>query len=237
MKSKKIRSSYIIIAAILSIILSLVYVTRYMVHETDISKAAQNVQHRNATKDTNEPTAIPLEISMTVERFIKSIKNKDYSIFEEIVSPAGLVVIRNFLTGNGTRGKDIRHNYYTTEIPRNLQFPVKGETPVDLNQLFSDTMESNDKNIPGKLLGGIQFGFEDNENSYPEPPTPRVREICGKIRSSEHENDPSPRIFILGDKEFALTESMIIEGLPVGSWAIFEKVGKGYLLRAIIDFR
>ncbi|MCL4515734.1 MAG: hypothetical protein M1379_09160 [Firmicutes bacterium] len=237
MKTTKVKSGYIILTAILLIMLPLLYVTRFMANETDISRPLQNGQTKNATEDTGEPNVIPLEVSMTVERFIKSIKDNDYSTFEELVSPAGLTIIRNFLTGYGARGKNIRHNYSKAEIPQNLQFPVEGEIPVDLKQLFNGTMESDAKNIPGKLLRDIQFGFKNNENSYPEPPTPTIREVCGKIRSSERENDSGPRIFILGEKEFALTESMIYEGLAVGTWAVFEKTDDRHLLRAIIDFR
>ncbi len=46
-----------------------------------------------------------------------------------------------------------------------------------------------------------------------------------------------PKIFILNDQEFALTESDYVIDLSVGGWAVFEQISEKYYLRSIMDFR
>ncbi len=188
--------------------------------------------------NVNETNIQAAQIRDTVERFVTSLKNNDLQAFKQQISPSGLVIIRNFLTGGyGVRGKDIRYNYSLEQIPVNLKFLVKGEAPVDPYNLFKGSIKIDSKGIPLKVVEGYQFKFQNSGKPYPEPSTLKVAKICLKIRSTDKNDDSVPRGFILGENEFVLTESMVIDGLPLGSWAIFEKSDDKYLLRAIIDFR
>lgn len=218
---KQKRKSYIVILAIL--ILLVVGITYIVNKKTNrvISENNNNLENQSSN------------VISAVEHFVLSIRNKDYQKFKQVTSKSGLIIIRNFVTGEGTRGKNIRDYYLVDKIPSDLIFPVRGEIPIDPSNLFKGTLEGNINKIPIKMLKGIHFNFQDNS----EPATFRIREICTEIRSGEFEDDLSPRIYVLGDNEFVLTESDITLGLPTGSWAIFEKVYEEYLLRAIVDFR
>ncbi|AZR74091.1 hypothetical protein BBF96_12200 [Anoxybacter fermentans] len=173
------------------------------------------------------------EISNIIYLFSESLKNSDSKTFKQLVSTSGIDIIRNFVSGGfGTRGRNIWRYYSIDSIPSNLKFPIEGEVPVDLSKLFQGTIENKNNKIPIITLKNIQFNFQNDDLT-----TSQIIDICRKIRSGENENDSSPRIYLLGDKELVLTESEIISGLPIGSWAVFERTGKSYSLRAIIDLR
>ncbi|MCL6613760.1 MAG: hypothetical protein K6U03_03945 [Firmicutes bacterium] len=171
----------------------------------------------------------------TVAIFIKSIKAQDIMGFRKLVSPSGLVVIRNFVTGGfGARGKDIRNYYKQSQV--DFKFKVPGEEPVSVEWLFAESVKSKINKIPIRKVKGMNFGFKDNGQMV-YPPTMELIEICSKIQEHSKKSEMKPEIFILNDKEFALTESDYIIGLSIGSWAVFEKASDKYYLRAIMDFR
>jgi len=177
------------------------------------------------------------EVHEATLQFINSIKNNGKD-FEKIISPQGLIVIRNFVTGgSGTRGKDVRYFYTANKIPANLSFSVKDESPIVFSQLFEKVIKKDVKTIKTINVKDICFLFKDDgEIIY--PPTSEVIQICTEIQKIEKETNMGPRIFILGEKEFALTEAeMFLDDLSVGSWAVFNRVDSRYYLRAVMDFR
>ncbi|MDQ0285168.1 hypothetical protein J2Z49_000258 [Desulfofundulus luciae] len=173
-----------------------------------------------------------------IEDFIKSIKNNDAEALKRITSPSGLIIIRNFSSGSGARGKDIRNLYLPDEIPSNLQFEVSGEVPIILHDLFKKE-QIGIKDMPVERLNDLNFNFKDDSKSnILGPPTDEVRDICGKITSTKDTNNQySSKIFRLGDKEIVLTESALVADSPIGVWAVFEKLNGKYFLRAVIDLR
>lgn len=152
---------------------------------------------------------------------------------KEIVSPSGLVVIRDFPSGGfGVRGKNVRDHYSLELLPANFIFPVKGEIAIDPAELFRGTRKRNLTNLPLTVIEGVMFEFKN----LGEPPTSEVIELCAQI-GIEGLLDESPRVIQLNDKEVVLTESVVINGIPLGVWAVFERIDNKYLLRAIIDLR
>ena len=152
---------------------------------------------------------------------------------KEIVSPSGLVIIRNFPSGGfGVRGKNVRNYYSLGLLPVDFIFPVKGEIAIDPAELFRGTRKRNLTNLPLTVIEGVMFEFKN----LGEPPTSEVIELCAQI-GIEGLLDESPRVIQLNDKEVVLTESVVINGIPLGVWAVFERIDNKYLLRAIIDLR
>ncbi|MGE5415212.1 MAG: hypothetical protein ACM3UZ_00335, partial [Acidobacteriota bacterium] len=169
-----------------------------------------------------------------VNDFSAALAYSDIDTLRKVISPKGLVIIRNFGSGNGTRGKDVRTLYSAKDIPNDLKFPVSEETPVDLKWLFSGTAKKapnvNSKNDAKQK----PFRFLDNTTSNTAgPPTQEIRDKCSALTS-----DPTfePKAFVLGN-ELVLTESELADDIPDGGWAVFEKDGDRYVLRAIIDLR
>ena len=206
-----------------------------------------NISNNSTSVGTNakgDPIASPdvkkeiISIKV-VEDFIKSIKNSDAEALKSIMSPSGLILIRNFSSGNGARGKDIRNLYLADKIPVNLQFVVSSEVPISLNQLFDKSQQTEIANIPMVKLNDNGFHFKDDlKSNMFGPPTNDVRDICGEITSTaETNNQYSPRIFELVGDEIVLTESALVADSPVGVWAVFVKVDDKYFLRAIIDLK
>ena len=79
------------------------------------SAASDNVNYIGA-EPTQQQTPGETEDLKVVEKMLLSIKNSDAAALKEIISPAGLIVIRNFSSGLGARGKDVRNLYSIDEI-------------------------------------------------------------------------------------------------------------------------
>lgn len=204
------------------------------------STTKNTVEDSNSGSDDNNP-----EISNTkdsdqiIEDFIKSIKNNDAETLKSIISPSGLIIIRSFSFGNGARGKDIRDVYSADKIPANLSFEVSGEDPIVLNELFVKSQQTEIKDIPRSDVTDNNFNFQDSiKNDTYGPPTDEIIDICGGIPSDTTENSQyAPKVYILGDKEMAITESALVAYTPVGTWAVFEMIDSKLYLRVIIDLR
>lgn len=176
------------------------------------------------------------EIREIVKPFIESINKHDVIAFRNMVHPLGLIVIRNFVTGGfGARGKNIRDHYKPTEVSE-FEFKVKGESSVSLDWLFGKSLKTKFEQIPVKRIKNNGFGFKDNGQNI-SPSTSMVIETCSKIQIFNKKTNMEPRIFVLNDKEIALTESEEVIDLSIGGWSIFELYNGKYYLRAIMDFR
>ena len=175
------------------------------------------------------------KVKETVANFVQYIKTRDLVGFRKSINPSGLLVIRNFVTGGfGTRGKDIRNHYQPSQA--DFEFKVPEEVPVSIEWLFAESIKSKISDIPIKRVNGLSFGF-DKTGQAVSPSTMELITICSKIQEYNKDAEMQPAIFILNDREFALTESDYIMGLSIGGWAVFKRVDERYYLRAIMDFR
>ena len=172
-----------------------------------------------------------------VKRFIEALSNDDAETFKSIISPSGLTLIRNFISGNGTRGKDIRSTFNRDNIPNGIRFPVKGEDDIVIKDFFRYSINNKKGvDIPCVEAKNINFNFFNNVISKEYgPSTSKVWDLCGEIQAAASHDDSSAVIYILGDKEFALSEAT--QSFNIGDWAVFEKTYDNWNLRAVMDFR
>jgi len=195
--------------------------------------ASDNVNYTGA-KPTQKQTPSKTEDLKVVEEMLLAIKNYDAAALKEIISPAGLIVMRNFNSGLGARGKDVRNLYSIDEIQDNLQFEVSGESPIDLKELFIESQEASILELPISQLDSEGFNFiHDVENDIYEPSSSDIVDLCEELSGNEY----SSYIVKLGDNEMVLGESQIAAYSVIGNWAVFEKTEGEFYLRAIIDLR
>ena len=194
----------------------------------------------------NEKISKANDVKTTIENFNNAIYKENIDQFKHLISPSGLVIIRNFVSGGyGQRGKNIRNCYLVSEIPDNLKFEVDDEVPIDLSELFPKKLLSEGIETDYIKLNGNTFGYKDGikkENksvSVPNPPTNEIIENCSEIMKYINDKNEERKlmVFILGNDEIALTEAQYYNGFSYGNWAIFEKINEKYYLRAIMDFR
>lgn len=203
-------------------------------------------QDKEIPKVENNKISLANDVKTTIENFNNAIYKENIDQFKQLISPSGLVIIRNFVSGGyGQRGKNIRNCYLISEIPDNLKFEVDGEVPIDLSELFPGKLLNEGIETDYIKLNGNTFGFKDSikkENksvSVPNPPTNEIIENCSEIMEYANDNNEERKlmVFILGNNEIALTEAQYYNGFSYGNWAIFEKINEKYYLSAIMDFR
>lgn len=198
--------------------------------DKEISETKNEDEDNKQIKNEND-------IIYTTKSFLEALNNNDVESFKRLVSPSGLVVIRNFVSGNGARGKNIRNLYLQEDISKDIEFPVEDEIQLNPQNLFSQSLATSYDKIPIEKVEGTNFNFLDSfkTNNY-GPTTNRIWEICDDIISSvKQEELNSPMLFDLSGKEFALVESF--DDYNTGNWAVFEKIEDKYYLRAIVEFR
>lgn len=208
------------------------------------SACVKNKDKSPIIKEQNKLNSIEdYEVRKAVMEFTVALKNSNAEKLRGIISPKGLIIIRNFVTGGfGVRGKDIRDNYLLYQIPNDLKFPVEGEIPVEPIVLFKRSISADVSMFSIEKINDLRINFRDGiESGKHDPSTSDVRNLISivliKHESNDIKSNPDPKISILGDKEFVLSEAILINELPIGVFAIFEKYNNKYVLRAIIDFR
>lgn len=204
-----------------------------IVKEESKNETVTDDDNKNSDKDNS---TIVNEIDVA-KKFISILNSKDIESFKQMVSPSGLIVIRNFVSGNSARGNDIRNIYSAEEIPENLQLPINDEEAIDMTKLFPTSIKNSSEEIQHLRIKEKNFNFKDTVNgAVLSPSTSEVWELCGEIqRVTDNKTDSIPLIYILGDDEFALSEAE--RDFNTGTWAVFEKVDNRFYLRALLDFR
>mgnify|MGYP001627179743 CR=1 FL=1 len=179
------------------------------------------------------------EIKQTVNKFVHAIKTGNIEEFVNIANPYGILVIRNYITGGyGLRGKNIRNFYKPNEISSGLIFPVDGELPVKLSELFHSTVQLGGKINNIKKLKGIYFTNKREYIQYNNiPSTKEIVNRIYKILNKAGKNYETPAIYVLDNDEFLLCEAKIINSLPVGSFVLFKKLKGDYKVIAVIDLK
>jgi len=172
------------------------------------------------------------QLIKVVSNFKTAIKNRDEGLFKDIMAPSGLIVIRHFVSGSNSRGKNIRDVYTKEKLPSKIEFAVPEEIPIIPSELFYESLKTD--NIAMNKIDKVNFSFEGTENAIPS--TQKIIETLALIQKNTGNND-APEIITLGTSEFLLKEGELIDDMLIGSFAIFEKSDKTYFLRAIIDLR
>ena len=186
----------------------------------------------NDESDEGEKTGTRDEESLrAVENFISALKNKNVSEIKDNISSSGIIVIRNFSSGFGNRGKDVRNKYLFAEIPDNFQFEVADETPIDLCYLFQKAAEYGLDEIPVLNLDEFSFFKDSDVFDLQEISTYNLIDKCSMLPNSL---DGTPQIFVIGSKKIVLAETYSEFD---GTWAIFENEGGKYYLKIVLNIR
>lgn len=193
---------------------------------SDVTDSASLRNHSSNKSSTS--------IESTAQTFIKSLKDTNARRFNNIVSDAGMIFIRNFVSGNGARGTDIRNYYKVSDIPKHLTIQIKGQSGIDLKSLFLQSMHADKSNIHIVNVNNPIINFTDNGSS--DNYAPSTDELMTELSSIVKNCYNSPVIYNLHSKEFILSESQVIDNLPMGSFAIFVNKNGTFKLRAVIDF-
>lgn len=173
----------------------------------------------------------------TIDKFIEFANSKYPENFKHLVGPSGLTVIRNFVSGNGSRGNNIKMVYSADQLPSDLKFTVTDEEPITIDNLFPASIKRSSEGIKYITRSEKSFNFKDtNNNSTAEPSTEEIWNLCVELQSQVKDKIGSePCLYILGNNQLALSEAG--GSLNTGSWAIFEEVDGIVYLRTIIEFR
>ena len=172
-------------------------------------------------------------IDKTISQFKKCLEEKDISTFKRLIDKQGLIVIRNFNSGFGARGRDLRQLYTENSFPQNFVISVSNETPINILELGKEIVDTQDLPVI-KLPEQQQFSFIDVYN----PPTSQAIGTCYRILNQVKSNyNDKPVAISINSKEFVLIKSAIITDLVVGEWILFEKTGENYYIRTIFDIR
>jgi len=165
-----------------------------------------------------------------VDCFINAIQKTDSVQFKDLVDDNGFIIIRNFVSGGfGIRGQNIRDNFTRVTLPLELEFTINGEPPFILNDLFAGTISS--KRLTERRIDIKMIGIQRNS-----PSTDEIIEFCKTLILTLSNNDASPSVISVNGG-FVICEAQIIMDLPIGSFALFDKVGERYYIRALIDLK
>lgn len=174
------------------------------------------------------------KINSTCNRFISALGNEDSKALKSIISPSGLIVIRNLTSSSGTRGRNYRSLFNYDEIPASGEFTLDEYSQVSARSIFRSLIDIEASNMAHYKVKGVSFNFRNSDKkSETLPSTDVVWDKCTSIRSVGNRKI-EPQIYNLNDSEFILTVSEY--ELGVGAWAVFEKNNDKYFLRAIMDF-
>jgi len=201
--------------------------------ESKQDTSSETNQEINTDIDTIHEDAI----KSVLKEYQQAINNQDMNGFKGLMSSSGVLVIRNFVSGNGSRGKNVSNVYTKDNIPEGFQFPVEDETSIELKSMFPEFLESDTGELAITKGNHLIFGQDSKDKDTNEPTASHIWEQTGNILSSVKENElKNMMIFSLGEKELVIGEAIEIE-FNTGSWTIFEKEQDKYYLRVIIDFR
>lgn len=71
-----------------------------------------------------------------IDDFVSGIETNNSQMVSELTDEDGFILWRTFLTGFGTRGKEIFKTIRRSEIPKDLIFSVEGEEAISLRKEF-----------------------------------------------------------------------------------------------------
>jgi len=198
--------------------------------------SSDTLSNNNVVKATEIPNDTDNNkklIVETVNKFIKSIANKNQNDFIDLMNADGIFVIRNFVSGGyGDRGKDIKNTYTSDNIPVDLQFTVSDELPIIPADLFAESLEKDFTIEDIQAVDDTQLTTATNETA-----TSDILNMISDTLKNSNNQEYSVSIIQLGEYGFMLSEAQLIDGTPVGTFAIFEKTNNKFYLKAIIDLR
>lgn len=176
----------------------------------------------NAISPTSDETEAK-KISELIKSFYSAIENQNSKDLAKISDKEGIVLIRTFMSGFGTRGQEFREDIIPSEFPENLTFHVQGEEPIELKISFK---------VDKKDYSNIKVYDTDESLDWDSLIKPDILKTFGKLIENEKELDIGTRIYKLKGDSFCLAQ-FSGSGLQYSSWAVFEKKDKEYFLKIV----
>lgn len=165
-----------------------------------------------------------LELSVMTLSGAVSVSNVEK--FREITGVDGVYLVRKFTSGNlGGRGAELSDKFSPSAITNDMEFPIEGQTPFNLKMLFPRFPVKNFKKLPHYTfpiktchLAFDQWGGELKKAIEPLPEAIRGDAI----------------ILEAATECWVYAEAQVIDGILVGSFAVFKKnTGKLFLVSII----
>jgi len=147
-------------------------------------------------------------------------------------SNEGLVVIRNFTSGFGARGKDIRHEYPRNQVPLDGVVPVQEEVPISAKEMFASLPQETTR-FSAYRLTAPKIILNENSNAT----VPSTRELLDRLHVLLKDAGPCSPCIISSNDTAVVGDAQIVTGLLVGNLAILRRENNGWKVRAIIDRR
>lgn len=172
-------------------------------------------------------------INDAADKFINSVKTSNVLAFKSLIAPNGILVVRNFVSGGyGVRGKNVRDLYNKNNIPKDLRFAVRKEVPINISDMFAETLKGDSHMIRLIELNSTRYSTFETKMAT----AAMVRMLANILRESKA-NDSEPVLIGLEGNGFVLAEAQLIDNNPNGTFAIFTRKQERYYLEALVDLR
>ncbi len=163
-------------------------------------------------------------ITDSIKSFYSAIEHQNSKELAKILDKNGIVFLRTFTSGFGTRGQEVYETISSSKIPEDLTFSfVQGEAPIKLKTEFKTSEED---------ILDIKVYDSDEGLNLDSFIKPDILNTFGKLIGNNKPLDEETRIYKLKGDSFCLAQFSGY-GLQYSNWAVFEKKDKGYLLKII----
>lgn len=173
-------------------------------------------------------------------KYETAIENEDANAFKELIDKDGIFSITYFVD---SRDSNVILHLYRDEIRDDLVLANTEKVGITLSPMFEEDVKKIVENIPihsSKPFSDISFNVNwhlNNEKTI-QSKLEDIVKICENLILTNNEN--IPQVFVLKDNIYAFTLSNATQEPNIectGNWVIFEKMGKEYWLRAIIQLQ
>lgn len=187
-------------------------------------KPTTSVKYKDNTKSPSSNEISKQTLTDSIKSFYSAIENQSSKDLASISDKEGIVFLRTFISGFGTRGQEVYETITPPEFPEDLTFSfVKGEAPIKLKTEFKiDKKDSLD----------IKAYDSDESLNWDNLIKPDILKTFGKLVGSEKEPSEKTRIYKLQGDIFCLAQ-LSDSGLQYSNWAVFEKKDKEFFLKII----
>lgn len=193
-----------------------------------------NVSRKNNNENQNNKN-----IKDTIKKFIKSTYTGYPKDFKKMIDEYGIYSITYFID---KRDRNVVLHLYKNEIRDDLVLANSNKTGITVATMFTGEVLNPKYRMPihdSRYSKSISFNVDwhKNDESLVQNKIQDIENTCKKLININ--NKWIPQVFIIKGKYIVYAESgggpKTSPGL-IGKWAIFEKKGKEYKLRVLIDF-
>ena len=171
-------------------------------------------------------------------KLLSSIIDIDAEVFRDLISDDGFISVTYLVDGRS-------RNVVTCVTKETLRKDLVLVGTDDMAGMNVDSLSSyyRGEELPVRTspeLGEISFGVQWSHENLDDI-RDKLGDIIGTcIEINKHHNERVIQIFVLKDNVYALASSSGVsdpDDYFTGGWAIFEKTGEGYRLKAMIQMQ